>query len=59
MKESASIAHTYTRAFLQEKEPNNNFFSNNLVHVHVPSGATPKDGPSAGCTLVTALLSLA
>ncbi|PNW82498.1 hypothetical protein CHLRE_06g281350v5 [Chlamydomonas reinhardtii] len=35
------------------------FFSSGALHVHVPAGATPKDGPSAGCTLVTALLSLA
>ena len=59
MKESASIAHTFSRAFLERKQPGNDFFKNNAIHVHVPSGATPKDGPSAGCTIITALLSLA
>ena len=59
MKESASIAHTFSRAFLQRKQPGNDFFQNNAIHVHVPSGSTPKDGPSAGCALITALLSLA
>ena len=59
MKESASIAHTFSRAFLQRKKPGNDFFQNNAIHVHVPSGSTPKDGPSAGCALITALLSLA
>lgn len=59
MKESASIAHTFSRAFLQRKQPGNDFFQNNAIHVHVPSGSTPKDGPSAGCTIITALLSLA
>ena len=59
MKESASIAHTFSRAFLQRQKPGNDFFQNNAIHVHVPSGSTPKDGPSAGCALITALLSLA
>lgn len=59
MKESATIAHTFSRAFLERKQPGNDFFKNNAIHVHVPSGSTPKDGPSAGCTIITALLSLA
>ncbi|KAM7012970.1 lon protease homolog, mitochondrial [Tautogolabrus adspersus] len=59
MKESAKIASTYARAFLIGKEPENHFLINSHLHLHVPEGATPKDGPSAGCTIVTALLSLA
>ncbi len=59
MKESASIAHTFSRAFLERKRPGNDFFRTNAIHVHVPAGATPKDGPSAGCAMITALLSLA
>lgn len=59
MKESASIAHTYARKFLEDLRPDSAFFADHALHVHVPAGATPKDGPSAGCTLVTALLSLA
>ncbi|MCI03197.1 LON protease mitochondrial-like, partial [Trifolium medium] len=59
MKESAQIAHTVARAILLEKEPENPFFANTKLHLHVPAGATPKDGPSAGCTMTTSLLSLA
>ncbi|XP_028259887.1 lon protease homolog, mitochondrial [Parambassis ranga] len=59
MKESAKIASTFARAFLMTKEPENHFLFNSHLHLHVPEGATPKDGPSAGCTIVTALLSLA
>ncbi|KAE8721028.1 Lon protease-like protein [Hibiscus syriacus] len=59
MKESAQIAHTLARAILLEKEPDNPFFANSKLHLHVPGGATPKDGPSAGCTMITSLLSLA
>ena len=59
MKESASIAHTFSRAFLERKKPGNDFFQTNAIHVHVPAGSTPKDGPSAGCAMITALLSLA
>ena len=59
MKESASIAHTYARAFLSRLKPGDPFFEDHAIHVHVPAGATPKDGPSAGCTMITALLSLA
>ena len=59
MKESASIAHTFSRSFLEHKKPGNDFFQTNAIHVHVPAGSTPKDGPSAGCAMITALLSLA
>lgn len=60
MKESAHIAYSYVQAhvgqFCKEKK---DFFKKASVHVHVPEGATPKDGPSAGVTLATSLLSLA
>ncbi|MQM01521.1 hypothetical protein Taro_034279, partial [Colocasia esculenta] len=59
MKESAQIAHTVARAILLDKEPDNLYFSNTRLHLHVPAGATPKDGPSAGCTMITSMLSLA
>ncbi|KAM9849328.1 lon protease homolog, mitochondrial [Aulostomus maculatus] len=59
MKESAKIASTFARTFLMSQEPENDFLVNSHLHLHVPEGATPKDGPSAGCTIVTALLSLA
>ncbi|XP_067824273.1 lon protease homolog, mitochondrial [Heptranchias perlo] len=59
MKESAKIAYTFSRAFLMQKDATNDFLTQSHIHLHVPEGATPKDGPSAGCTIVTALLSLA
>uniref|UniRef100_A0A674B0S7 Lon protease homolog, mitochondrial n=1 Tax=Salmo trutta TaxID=8032 RepID=A0A674B0S7_SALTR len=59
MKESSKIACTFARTFLMKQQPDNDFFSGAHLHLHVPEGATPKDGPSAGCTIVTALLSLA
>eukprot|EP00163_Fabomonas_tropica_P032668 TRINITY_DN8309_c0_g1_i1.p1 TRINITY_DN8309_c0_g1~~TRINITY_DN8309_c0_g1_i1.p1 ORF type:complete len:993 (+),score=278.70 TRINITY_DN8309_c0_g1_i1:172-3150(+) len=62
MKESTDIAYSYTRAFLSRQDHKlfgTQFFSNASVHMHVPEGATPKDGPSAGVTMVTSLLSLA
>ncbi|KAK1417696.1 hypothetical protein QVD17_26830 [Tagetes erecta] len=59
MKESAQIAHTVARAILAAKDHENPFFANSKLHLHVPAGATPKDGPSAGCTMITSLLSLA
>lgn len=58
MKESAAIAHTYARRVLQARG-DAAFFEQSALHVHVPAGATPKDGPSAGCAIATALLSLA
>lgn len=59
MKESAKIAYTFARSFLMKEQPDNEFLVSSHIHLHVPEGATPKDGPSAGCTIVTALLSLA
>ncbi|MBI5615440.1 MAG: endopeptidase La [Gammaproteobacteria bacterium] len=59
MKESAEIAHSYIAAHLQEFGADAAFFDQAFVHLHVPEGATPKDGPSAGVTMATALLSLA
>ncbi|GFO37962.1 lon protease homolog, mitochondrial [Plakobranchus ocellatus] len=58
MKESAQLAYTYAKAFTSKHYPDNNFMQTAHMHLHVPEGATPKDGPSAGCTIVTALLSL-
>jgi ATP-dependent Lon protease len=59
MKESAEIAYSFVTSHLKELKGNNDFFDKAFVHVHVPEGATPKDGPSAGITMATALLSLA
>lgn len=59
MKESVRIAYTVAKVILDTKDENNSFLLDHNVHLHVPEGATPKDGPSAGCTIVTALLSLA
>lgn len=59
MQESASIAYSYMLGHLDEYGADNDFFDAAFVHLHVPEGATPKDGPSAGVTLATALLSLA
>lgn len=58
MKESAQIALSFVRAHADELGVDRAFFEK-AVHVHVPAGATPKDGPSAGITMVTALTSLA
>ncbi|KAJ6635515.1 Lon protease like, mitochondrial [Pseudolycoriella hygida] len=59
MKESAQIALTVSRNFIQNTGEKSNFLETNHIHLHVPEGATKKDGPSAGVTIVTALLSLA
>ena len=59
MKESATIAHTFARTQAARIGVPANFFAESSIHVHVPAGSTPKDGPSAGCTVITALLSLA
>ncbi|KAL3312803.1 Lon protease mitochondrial [Cichlidogyrus casuarinus] len=73
MQESVSIAHTFAMKFASlqapcadsklispdEAESASKFLAKSQLHLHVPQGATPKDGPSAGITMVTALLSLA
>ncbi|KAG5682240.1 hypothetical protein PVAND_011605 [Polypedilum vanderplanki] len=59
MKESARIALTVARNFIVTKDEGNHFLESSHLHLHVPEGATPKDGPSAGVTIVTALISLA
>lgn len=58
MKESAAIALSYVRAHADEIGIAASTFSGQRFHVHVPAGAVPKDGPSAGVTMVTALVSL-
>ncbi|BAE81456.1 lon/ATP-dependent protease La [Chlamydia felis Fe/C-56] len=58
MKESSQIAWTYLHSALERYAPGYSFFPKSQVHIHIPEGATPKDGPSAGVTMVTSLLSL-
>lgn len=58
MVESSEIAYSYVMAHLQEYGIDAEFFDKHFVHLHVPAGATPKDGPSAGVTMTTALLSM-
>jgi len=58
MKESATIAMEYIKAHSEELGINPEIFEKYNVHIHVPEGATPKDGPSAGITMLTSLVSL-
>jgi ATP-dependent Lon protease len=58
MKESAKIALSVARSLSKEYNINPEIFKENDIHIHIPEGATPKDGPSAGITLTTALISL-
>ena len=57
MKESAQIALSYIRSIANEYGVDKDFFSENDLHIHFPEGAVPKDGPSAGITMATAILS--
>lgn len=57
MKESIEAALSYTRAHATEFGIDSKVFENNDIHVHVPEGATPKDGPSAGIAMMTSLVS--
>jgi ATP-dependent Lon protease len=59
MKESTSIAYSFAKSFMVKEFPDNHFFDKAKMHLHVPDGAVSKDGPSAGITMTTALLSLA
>lgn len=58
MKESAQLAFTYLRSHSKELQIDDSYFTKYDYHIHVPSGAVPKDGPSAGVTILTALTSL-
>jgi ATP-dependent Lon protease len=59
MKESATIAFTYVRHIAEKYGIEKTFFETNAIHLHIPEGATPKDGPSAGITMACSLFSLA
>lgn len=58
MKESSQIAWSYLQSAYQEYAPGKPFFEKKQIHIHIPEGATPKDGPSAGVTMLTSLISL-
>ena len=59
MKESTSIAYSFAKSVFAKNYPENKFFDYARVHLHCPEGAVQKDGPSAGITMATAMLSLA
>lgn len=58
MKESTEIAYSYIRSLLCDNEKYKKYFEEHFIHLHVPAGAVPKDGPSAGITIALALYSL-
>lgn len=58
MKESASTALSYIKANADKLAIENDFFDQNDIHIHIPEGAIPKDGPSAGITMLSSLVSL-
>ncbi|KAJ6172089.1 hypothetical protein N7470_001156 [Penicillium chermesinum] len=59
MKESSHIAYSFAKSVMARQFPENRFFEKAKVHLHCPEGAVPKDGPSAGITMTSSLLSLA
>ncbi len=59
MQESATIAYSHVRSNLKAYKIDTDYFNKAFIHIHVPEGATPKDGPSAGVTIATAIISLA
>ena len=58
MKESATTALSFIRSHAEELGVDDTFFDSHDIHVHVPAGSIPKDGPSAGVTMLAALVSL-
>jgi len=58
MVESSEIAYSFVRANVEQFGGTRDFFDSRFIHLHVPAGATPKDGPSAGITMATALISM-
>ena len=58
MRESSEIAYSFLLSNAARYGVKKEFFNENFIHLHVPEGATPKDGPSAGVTMASALLSL-
>jgi ATP-dependent Lon protease len=58
MKESIGVAETWTRSIATQLGIDKKVFEENDIHIHVPAGATPKDGPSAGVGMLTAIVSL-
>ena len=58
MVESSEIAYSYVMGHLDQYKIPDDYFDSHFIHLHVPAGATPKDGPSAGVTMTTALLSM-
>jgi Lon-like ATP-dependent protease len=59
MKESTSIAYSFAKSIMAKNFPENRFFDKAKIHLHCPEGAVQKDGPSAGITMATSMLSLA
>ncbi|MDH4129845.1 MAG: AAA family ATPase, partial [Spirochaetota bacterium] len=58
MSESANIAYSYVKKVAHNFDVSKDYFENHSIHLHVPAGATPKDGPSAGITMATSILSI-